>query len=310
MRGQYLCAAMPKVNNTIPVYDICSLNGSNHLHDDIIADNLAHYLAQHSNLYFPHRHSFYHIMLFTAGGGSHTIDFEQFEVKPGQLYFMIPGQVHTWSFKGNEDGYIINCSEALINAFLPEEEVAAKMPLLRGIASDSVINLAAKPLKRVGALMQAIINEVQNHDRFTRAMVCAHLMELFVTVARESNAALPAGALQQNYLVLYNFRKLVGEYYASKHLPKDYASLLYITPNHLNAVCNELLGKPAGEVIRDRVLLEAKRLLVNAGLGVAEIAWQLGFSDNSYFTKFFKKYEGVTPEEFRKSYLTKETNTP
>mgnify|MGYP001608602554 CR=1 FL=1 len=83
-------------------------------------------------------------------------------------------------------------------------------------------------------------------------------------------------------------------------LPKQYAELLYITPNHLNALCNDVLGVPAGEVIRNRIILEAKRLLINNDMTVLEIANHLNFADNSYFTKFFKKLEGITPEEFRK----------
>jgi AraC-like DNA-binding protein len=62
-----------------------------------------------------------------------------------------------------------------------------------------------------------------------------------------------------------------------------------------------MLGISAGELIRDRILLEAKRLLINLDLTISEIAYQLNFSDNSYFTKFFKKYTGQKPDEFRKS---------
>jgi len=65
--------------------------------------------------------------------------------------------------------------------------------------------------------------------------------------------------------------------------------------------CQDLLGRSAGEVIRDRVLLEAKRLLTNAGMTATEIAYELNFQDNSYFNRFFKKYEGVTPDEFRRA---------
>ena len=83
-------------------------------------------------------------------------------------------------------------------------------------------------------------------------------------------------------------------------MPKDYASLLYITPNHLNALCKELLGESAGELIRKRIILEAKRLLVIKDYSIAEVAYELNFNDNSYFTKFFKKIEGMTPEDFRK----------
>ena len=125
-----------------------------------------------------------------------------------------------------------------------------------------------------------------------------YLLEIFILVQRNiSNRTVVAPP--QNQLILYNFRKLVNTYFAEKHLPKEYASLLYITPNHLNALCKDLLGKPAGEIIRDRVLLEAKRLLVNDSVSIGEIAAQLNFADNAHFTKFFKKQTDLTPELFR-----------
>jgi len=101
-------------------------------------------------------------------------------------------------------------------------------------------------------------------------------------------------------VLLRNFRRLIDQHYLSIKLPKEYADLLYVTPNHLNALCQDLLGKTAGELIRDRILLGAKRLLTNADMTVAEIAYNLNFQDNSYFNRFFKKYVGITPDDFRK----------
>ena len=75
--------------------------------------------------------------------------------------------------------------------------------------------------------------------------------------------------------------------------------MLFMTPNHLNALSNAVLGKPAGELIRDRVMLEAKRLLVNSDYTITQIADLLHFEDNAYFTRFFKKYTGLSPENFR-----------
>jgi AraC family transcriptional regulator, transcriptional activator of pobA len=111
------------------------------------------------------------------------------------------------------------------------------------------------------------------------------------------------GPTSYNQTLLKNFKKLIDANFTRLKLPKDYADLLYITPNHLNAICKDLLGMQAGEVIRNRTLLEAKRLLTNPQLNIAGIAFELNFSDNSYFTKFFKKTEGITPEEFRKKIL-------
>ena len=105
-----------------------------------------------------------------------------------------------------------------------------------------------------------------------------------------------------NITFLRNYEKLIDMNYLDLRLPKEYAALLYVTPNHLNALCNDVLGISAGEVIRNRIALEAKRMLINFSLTVKQIAYQLNFEDNSYFCKFFKKQTGLTPEAFRKQF--------
>jgi len=298
--AMYLCTVMKKPAN-IPVYDICTLNFVQPLHEEVIARPFSAYLEEHPNLHFPHRHSFYHLVLFTKGGGSHTIDFEEFPVVPGQLYFMIPGQVHGWDFEGDMDGYIINFSEDLFRSFLADRQYLDQFAFMQGVARDSVIQLGKAALDALSMLCEQIIAEIGSRGNRMNDMVRALLIRLLILADREQYPGDRFRMPQQAGLTLYQFRKLVDQYYAVKRLPKEYAAMLYITPNHLNALCSELLGKPAGELIRDRVLLEAKRLLVNAGLSIAEIAYQLNFADNSYFTKFFKKYTGQTPEAFRKA---------
>jgi AraC-like DNA-binding protein len=284
----------------IPVYDICTLNFVQPLHEDVIARPLALYLDEHPNLHFPHRHSFYHLVLFTQGCGSHTIDFEEFPVLPGQLYFMSPGQVHGWNFEPGVDGYIINFSEDLFRHFLADRQYLDQFAFMHGLAGDCVIPLSSSAFTAITAVCRQLVAEVSVKTGGTKDILRSLLLQLMLLADREQSGS-QTRMPQQARLTLYQFRKLVDEYYAEKRLPKEYAAMLYITPNHLNALCSELLGKPAGELIRDRVLLEAKRLLVNAGLSIAEIAYQLNFADNSYFTKFFKKYTGQTPEDFRKT---------
>lgn len=287
-------------NTGIPVYDICSLNHQGQLHQELIAERFADYLLVHPNLHKAHRHSFYHVVLFTQGAGFHTIDFEQFPVQAGDLYFMRPGQVHSWNFEGAVDGFIVNFSEELFSSLLTDKQYMERFTFFRGVAKDSVLHLSETALAACSSIMEQVLQEAQNRNTYGNEMICAQLLSLFITVSRDSNQ-LPAGTEpQQGQLILYQFKKLLEQYYTEKRLPKEYATMLYLTPNHLNAVCKDLLGKPAGTLIRDRILLEAKRLLVNADLGIAEIAYQLNFTDNSYFTKFFKKYTGLTPEDFRR----------
>lgn len=240
------------------------------------------------------------MVLFTKGAGYHTIDFQQFPVNGGQVYFMKPGQVHSWSFEGETDGYVINFSEQLFEHFLLNSHYTDAFPFFQGVADDCVITPDADTFAEAKAIVKKIVTEVHG-EKQPADLVRVYLIELFILVGRsvskdEQNAGKP-----QNQLLLHNFRKLVDLHYAEKRLPKDYAALLYITPNHLNALSKDLLGRSAGEVIRDRILLEAKRLLINADISIADIAAKLSFTDSSHFTKFFKKYTGTTPEGFRKS---------
>lgn len=294
---------MGKVKNTIPVIDICNLDSNANDRKNILAADLATYITDHPALHNPHRHSCYHFVLFTDGVGSHSIDFEQFRVKPGQVYFMVPGQVHSWNFKSNINGFIVNFSEDLISAFLHNKQYLQQFSFFKGVAADSVINLPVSALQEAATICKHIITETADDKLLHTDMINSLLISFFIIVQRECK--LPVGKIDipQSMLVLSNFRSLVDEHFTEMKLPKDYASLLYITPNHLNALCTDLLGRSAGEVIRDRVLLEAKRLLVNAGSNISEIAYSLGFTDNSHFSKFFKKYEGLTPEAFRKNIL-------
>jgi AraC family transcriptional activator of pobA len=290
------------MKKAFPVYDICAL--SDHQHDDLLISRFAPYLQKHQNLSMAHKHSFYHVVFFTEGGGTHAIDFKTFGVKPYQIYFMVPGQVHSWSFEGPVDGYIINFSASFFQSFLLRPDYLDNLPFFSGNIADEVINLPPDIHQAGGAVFDHFIPERAQFERGVLYMINALLLNLFILIARQSEQSNPAIAPNYNYTLLQSFRKLTDRHFATLRLPKDYAALLYITPNHLNALCNDILGIPAGEVIRNRVILEAKRLLVNLGLNITEIAGQLNFADNSYFTKFFKKYTGQTPEEFRKQTLS------
>jgi len=284
---------------TLPVYDIETL--SKQQEHELQISRFAEYIENHhKDLHSPHRHNFYHMVLFTKGAGSQTIDFENFPVKPFLIYFMIPGQVHSWTFEGGVDGYIINFSASFFQSFLANHDYLNQLPFFSGIAQDCVLNLPKELQQKSVSIFEELLSETQSKKPLTNDLIRSLMLQLFIHIARLSDNLQQSVAPSYNYILLKNFQRLIEQNYTRLKLPKEYAELLYITPNHLNALCNDLLGLSAGEVIRNRVILEAKRMLVNQALSVQQIADQLNFADNSYFTKFFKKQAGVTPEEFRK----------
>ncbi|RBL93841.1 AraC family transcriptional regulator [Chitinophaga flava] len=285
----------------IHTYDICTLGMGKPASENIQVIRFTDYLAAHKDIRFPHRHSFYHLAFFTKGKGAHTIDFERFPVQAGQLYFMIPGQVHSWFFEGQVEGYVVNVAASFFNSFLQDAGYVERFPFFSGASAEGVVMLPAEASTEVEVLFEKMLLEIEATEAYSYDMLRLLLLEMFVKVSRVTRKSDTRQEPPYNYVLLSNFRKLVEQHYMQMRLPKEYAAMLYVTPNYLNAFCRHMLGKSAGEIIRDRVILEAKRLLINADTSIATIAYQLNFADNSYFTKFFKKYEGMTPEEFRKN---------
>jgi AraC family transcriptional activator of pobA len=288
----------------IPVYDICSLSLGKKTPGAILAERFGSYLKRHgADLHLPHRHDFYHLVLFTKGSGNHTIDFTRFKVRPFEIYFMIPGQVHSWEFEGEADGYIINFQESFFKTFLINPNYLERFSFFDGVSDDGVCQILLNDQKQIMDLFENILSagEKQKDVDLQRLL----LLQVFLLVQEVGNMKRRKAVPESKLVLLRNFRKLIDQHFISLKLPKQYAELLYVTPNYLNALCQHMLGKAAGELIRDRVILEAKRLLTNANLNITEIAYTLNFEDNSYFNRFFKKNVGLTPEEFRHQFINK-----
>lgn len=288
----------------IPVYDIKSVSGKPE--SSFLVSRFSPYYETHHNLRHAHRHNFYHLLLFTEGAGSHSIDFEHFPVKPYQIYFMIPGQVHHWNFDGGVDGYVVNFSDDFFQSFFLDGDFLDDFRFFRGRATDSVLDVPVGLQGKVIGLFQDILNEETEGRKNKANMQRLQLMQLFILLSRLESPEGREVSSSYGYTLLGNFQKLVGQKYKEFKLPKEYAALMYITPNHLNKLCNDLLGISAGDVIRNHIILEAKRLLINPELTISEISGLLNFADNSYFTKSFKRHSGVTPEQFRKQLLNHE----
>ena len=290
------------MKSNIPVYDI--QNFSAYKNDGILVNRFGQYAMQHQHLHNAHRHSFYHLVFFTKGSGKQQIDFKTFDVSPNMIYFMIPGQVHSWDFETEPDGYLINFSTSYFSSLLLKQEYLDKFNFFSGRPEEQVLLLDNATSEKITLIFEDILKEGETATTINDDLVRISLLRIFIEVARTTLSKAHQELNPYNHTILKNFQQLIEQNFTELRLPKQYAELLYITPNHLNALCNDFLATSAGKLIRDRILLEAKRLLINLDLRVSEIAEKLNFEDQSYFVKFFKKYEGTTPDKFRKQYIT------
>ncbi|HEY0896121.1 MAG TPA: helix-turn-helix transcriptional regulator [Sphingobacteriaceae bacterium] len=289
------------MKNGIPVYHLGTITELKE--KDLLVSRFLPYSEKHRHLHSAHRHSFFHLVLFTGGSGTHSIDFETYPVEPFQIYFMIPGQVHSWNFSSDPDGYVINFSEEYFQSFLLKQDYLRTFPFFQPGRKDSVFRVTEPNRSEIFRMFEDILKEGESDQPFRADYLRVLLLKVFIMLARELPEDMVHQPFSYNRRLLSNFQSLLEVHYKDLRLPREYAELLYITPNHLNALCTDLLGCSAGQLIRNRVALEAKRLLINPDLTIAEIGYQLGFTDNSNFSKFFRKQAGMPPEEFRKTVL-------
>ncbi len=282
----------------IPIYSICTMLNNNQDIGDCVVLDLQNFVQNREKVVScAHRHFFYQVLLITSGSGEHIIDFEKFDIEKGDIFFLSPGQVHKWHFGADTQGYIINFNEAFLASFLANKEYLNEFTFLLGYGEQSYAHLK-QSYNKVLAIFNKIKQEYNNCNECSWDLIRVYLIELFVICNREINASVDLSQINSHHLIK-NFEKLIEKKFKEKKLPKEYANLLFVTPNHLNTVCKKVKGVSAGEFIRNRILLEAKRLLINSDLSISQIAYDLNFKDNSYFSRFFKKYASQTPEAFR-----------
>jgi AraC-like DNA-binding protein len=101
---------------------------------------------------------------------------------------------------------------------------------------------------------------------------------------------------------LRNFSKLVEQHYKTHHRVADYAELLFVTPKNLSKKIGLISKSSPNEIIKDRIILESKRLLVHTTMTVKEIAYSLNYEDDAYFNRFFTKHTGLSPVSFRSQF--------
>lgn len=284
------------MKSEFPSFDPCHFNE----YKKVFVSRFGVFLKRFKKTTFPRRHDFYHMVLFTEGCGKFSIDYQTCSIRPFQFYFMIPGQIHNWHFEGDMDGYIINFPAQFFQSFLLKTDYLNQFLFFNGNVQDCIIDIPEELRWTVVDLIKKAISETERENKFKNDTIRVLLLQLFMEISNLDSRNRSFSVESNKNALRQNFEKLIDENYLNLRLPKQYAELLHITPNHLNKLCNELNGISAGDMIRNRIILEAKRLLINLKLTVTEIAYKLNFEDSSYFCKLFKKQTGMTPNAFRK----------
>lgn len=253
-------------------------------------------IATRSSLYewniSPHAHpGIVQLLLVMQGQGILADGACEVALMPGTLAVVPAGTVHAFRFVPGTQGWVLSLAEALLDD--PRLANFAAGTLLRG--GGQALPLAQCDLAT--ALFATLNSRGPAPDSTTLA-----ILALLLAMAEETAArmARPDGPPDRRLALVRRFAALVEAQFRKHWSVSAYASALATTPQTLTRACRQVLDKAPGDVVQDRILREAMRLLTFTAAGVSQVAQDLGYADPAYFSRFFKSRTGVEPSRFKR----------
>jgi AraC family transcriptional regulator, transcriptional activator of pobA len=245
-----------------------------------------------------HKHTFYEILWTEKGISKQTIDFVEYEVLPNSLFFISPNQVHHFEEWKPLKGGTILFTEDFFLLYHNNKDKLFELSFLDNFHANPCIQLNKKNFDEIKQTIDLIAMEHDRKDR-SHTITQSYLHVLLAQVQRciDKTTDKP---LSKNYIVLFKrFKALLEKHFAENKNATFYADQLHISAHHLNLMTKKVTNKTSTAVIRARTVLEAKRLLTFTELTISEVASQLNYFDNSYFSKIFKAETKKTPASFK-----------
>ena len=245
------------------------------------------------------RQNYYEIFIFEKGGGFHEIDFNRIPIIDRSVHFVSPGQVHKVNREKSSCGYIILFSREFFYLNNQNTNSLFSIPFLNNNYTEPVIDLNEADYNQMITIVNGMKNEYDNNQDHKKSAIQSYLNLLLLSCTRLFDKEKGGGGELHKNNTFQNFRRLLESEFEKNHKVSSYADKLGVTDKQLSVLTKSIVGKTALEMIHNRIILEAKRLLKHSNHSIKEIAFFLNFDDPSHFGKFFKGKENITPKEYR-----------
>ncbi len=236
-----------------------------------------------------HRHtSLSQLFLLLGGSGTATLDSEDFGVSAPALLIIPEGCVHEFRWQQHSRGFVLSVAAPASGRL---QDLSLTMPRVLQPAGE---------VDYLTTLFEHLHEESTNAWQHRDSVIDSLLNLVCVTASRLQQAPVSPKPRDRASLHFDRFLQLVEQQHKAQWPVSAYADQLGITPAHLNSICRKRSHQSALNIIHSRQLLAARRALTYTEMNVSQVAESLGFDDPAYFTRFFKRLNGMTPREFRR----------
>lgn len=246
----------------------------------------------------PSKHSCHTLIFISSGEHTMKLGYQEYVTTDNEIIMIPAGQIFSLDNVNNiHKGYICQFHPDILIRKYGSRELLNDFDFLK-ISGNPKITLTSKDVISVTNILERLRKEYSETEIADLNIVQSYLITLFYEMNK--NAVKTSKGISASEMITTKFKELIHENIKTQHQVNYYSSQLSVTPNHLNKCVKTVTGKSAVKWIDENILLEAKYLLFQTTLSVGEIATQVGFDDQSYFSRFFKKAEGISPIRYRK----------
>ncbi|MDO7173355.1 helix-turn-helix domain-containing protein [Mariniflexile sp. AS56] len=243
----------------------------------------------------------YSIYWIKKGKGVYNIDFENYEFQDNILFFLSPGQVFSVASEEIEEAYRLTFVRDFYCIQTHDREVACNGILFNNIYETPFVKPCESDTQKLKFILESLIEEFKTSEAAQYDMLQAYLKQFIIHAVRvkKEHHVIKQDAETK---LFKDFSVLVEQNYKTLHTVTDYAGRLGISPKSLTKHFNKMGTQTPSDFIKNRIILEAKRQLIYTNQAVKHIAYDLGFNDSAYFSRFFTKATTKSPLQFKKEY--------
>lgn len=249
----------------------------------------------------PHRHEFYEILWFTHGEGKHYLDLVSYPIDPPIMFFVARNQIHRFDERDDWKGHMLRFSEDYIWRHTEGHDAMSRGSLF-GVGRQPLRIHHAEDAASLDCIIQQIDNEKKRAKDNLQPDLLYHLTNALLIQAKRLAVAHLTDInfnTRRDMCIYHRFFELMERHYLDHYQVSQYADQVGVCAKRLTEICKTVTGKSAKQVIKERLVLEAKRYLQFSELSVKEISDKLNFNDYCYFSRFFTEAVKMPPSNFR-----------
>ncbi|MGN7516035.1 MAG: helix-turn-helix domain-containing protein [Allomuricauda sp.] len=252
-----------------------------------------------------HRLNHYSLIWIKKGRGTAHVDFLEYTFTPNTLIAVTPYQPFTITEEEPLEGVVLHFHPDFFCIHKHHEQVACNGVLFNNIYSPPMLCVTEEMCQNFELMLEQMYTEVQKSELAQYELLVSYLKIFLITASRvkakQQPEALEGRPDEKEPFILQKLKNLIETHYKTKHSAGEYADMLNISPKALAKMTKNHFNKTMTNLISERIIIEAKRELYLTNKTVKEIAYDLGYDDEHYFSRFFKNNADISPKTYRET---------